>query len=551
MDRRGFLRVGGVTAASAAVGALGACGGSSSESQNSDSTRTTLSAGSSPSSQRPKIALPDFVPYTGVKADLPATEAGADPGFLTFPVENPSLYARKPGASKEFSALITISLGTPPPLGKNKYWQALNAALGTQMNMVMATPSDYPAKFSATIASGDVPDVALLLMNTPKLPQVAEAEFEDLTDYVSGSAVRKYQALANITTQRWRSAIVNGRIRGVPQTRSAIRSIFTVRADICRQRGLDPVIKSSDDLLTLFRGLNDVKHGRWACDYPDEMVAYVLQMLEGPNVWREVNGVFESQFTSDEYRRALQFVAAMWKEGLFNPDAYTLSNAQLLSNIEGGKAFSTLYNNYGAYVVGNTVGTEYALTPSIPPKFAGGGTVPQFLTTGIYGLTVLKKASQSRIEELLRVVDWFTAPFGTKEYMLAQWGVEGWDYTKENGNLVKTSTGKTETSLQVAYIGYAPQPVYVAGFPDVTRAIYEYGKAVMPTAVLPANVGLYSATDSDKGPTLQKPLDDARRDVITGRKPLSGWDEAVRSWRKAGGDQIAQEYQLSWQQGNS
>jgi len=260
MDRRGFLRVGGVTAASAAVGVLGACGGSGSGAKESGSAASgpTASAGSS-SAAGSKLALPDFVPYTGVKADLPATAAGADPGFLTFPKDNPTLYAKKPGSSKEFSAMITISLGTPPPVGSNKYWQAINAALGTQMNLVMAPPDDYPAKFSSAVASGDLPDVALLLMNTPKLPQVVEAEFQDLTDFVSGSAVRKYQALANITTQRWKSAVIDGRIRGVPQTRSAIASIFSARSDVCQQRGLDPVIKSSQDLLTLCRGLTDLK----------------------------------------------------------------------------------------------------------------------------------------------------------------------------------------------------------------------------------------------------------------------------------------------------
>jgi putative aldouronate transport system substrate-binding protein len=469
---------------------------------------------------------------------------------LTFPDTNPNIYRQKPGASKDFTALIIASRGTPPPVAKNKYWQAINEALGAELKAVMAPPNDYLAKFNSAVASGDLPDVALLLPTTPRLPQVVTAEFQDLTEFVSGDAVHKYQGLANIATQQWKSALVGGRIYGVPQPRNSIAPIFTARSDIAAQRGLDPTVKSASDLLALCRGLTDVKKGEWASDLPDTMVTFVQEMLEGPNVWRQTDGEFESQYTSEEYRRALQFTASMWKEGLFNPDAYTLNNTQLLADIEGGKTFTTLSNDYGVYVARNTVGADYHLAPSLPPKFDGGGAARQYLTSGIYGLTVLKKASASRVEEMLRVVDWFTAPFGTQEYLLAQWGVKGWDYTENDGSLVITPTGTVETSLKVAYIGYAPPPVYVPEHPQVTRDIYDYGQQVMPTAVLPANVGLYSDTDQSQGQVIAKALLSAQRDVITGRKTLSDWDNAVTAWQKAGGDQIKSEYEQAWAQQN-
>jgi putative aldouronate transport system substrate-binding protein len=244
----------------------------------------------------------------------------------------------------------------------------------------------------------------------------------------------------------------------------------------------------------------------------------------------------------------------MWKVGLFHPDSYSLNNTQNLSNIENGTTLISLYQHYSDYIVGEiqSVVEGYYLTPSVPPKFDGGGTVPQYLSSGVYGLTGIKKASDDRVEEMLRIVDWFSAPFGTQEYILSTYGVKDWDYSRNGSNFSKTATGKVETGLQVAYIGYAPPVVYVEGHEKATRDIYDYGTKTVPTGVLPADIGLYSPTAmSSKNAQLDKMMDDRIRDVITGRKSLEDWDSSVKAWKSSGGDQMAQEYEQSWKQTNA
>jgi putative aldouronate transport system substrate-binding protein len=56
-------------------------------------------------------------------------------------------------------------------------------------------------------------------------------------------------------------------------------------------------------------------------------------------------------------------------------------------------------------------------------------------------------------------------------------------------------------------------------------------------------VGLVSQTDLTKGAALKKVLGQSETDIILGRKPLSSWDSAVKTWLAGGGTQIGHEYE--------
>ena len=55
---------------------------------------------------------------------------------------------------------------------------------------------------------------------------------------------------------------------------------------------------------------------------------------------------------------------------------------------------------------------------------------------------MLSKNSPDRIKQLLKVINYVAAPFGTKEYLVANYGVQGQDYQlDENGNPTRTKQG--------------------------------------------------------------------------------------------------------------
>ena len=48
--------------------------------------------------------------------------------------------------------------------------------------------------------------------------------------------------------------------------------------------------------------------------------------------------------------------------------------------------------------------------------------------TQLFGWSICKKASETRVKDLLRMFNFFAAPFGSEEYLLINYGVEGKDF---------------------------------------------------------------------------------------------------------------------------
>src|ERR671938_471132 len=72
----------------------------------------------------------------------------------------------------------------------------------------------------------------------------------------------------------------------------------------------------------------------------------------------------------------------------------------------------------------------------IPPFPAQASGKPQhFVTGGHLWATAVKKSSPDRTRELLRIMNWLAAPFGSEEDQLLTFGVKNIDYTiDEEGN---------------------------------------------------------------------------------------------------------------------
>ncbi|MBY8851367.1 hypothetical protein K7G98_24720, partial [Saccharothrix sp. MB29] len=104
---------------------------------------------------------------------------------------------------------------------------------------------------------------------------------------------------------------------------------------------------------------------------------------------------------------------------------------------------------------------------------------------GVFGYVTFKKAESARIKLLLRIVDYFSAPFGTEEYELANYGVEGEHFTKDADGIKTTGLYGQENNslLPTKYIGTAPAVLYLPGYPDVAKSVHEWQKASLPRSV--------------------------------------------------------------------
>jgi putative aldouronate transport system substrate-binding protein len=494
------------------------------------------------------VRLPTYARFAGPAPDLPTVDPRMPDAFRHFPADRPSVLAgATPGDGSTITGATRTVSPIPPTHDRNAYWQALDDRLGSPLDLTITPDGDYASKFATSVAGDTLGDIYNMDGDFPYLPQFLEARAADLTEYLSGDAVLEYPFLANIPTESWRACVYSGGIYAVPVPRGLLStSQLHCRADLFVQRGVSTDFGSVDELFAAAREMTDASANRWAFTHPPEII--LARMVGLPNQWGFEAGRLVSQRELDAYEEMLDLGARLVQEGLVHPDGTSAGSTQRKLWFNEGSAvmmqdtFSALPGFYQQNVAGEAF--EIAL-PVIPGP--DGGPAQLWLGEPNHSLAALDgDASPERIRMLLRVLNWMAAPFGTEEYLFRKFGLEGEHFTFEGGNPVLTDVGNSEVSLgafPIQYFTDCPMPIYYAGHPEGTDLVYENLVASLPNAVSDPTYGVYSPTDSVKGKSLTKVLDDARSQIFLGREPVSSWDAVVDTWRRGGGDRIRGEFE--------
>jgi putative aldouronate transport system substrate-binding protein len=159
-------------------------------------------------------------------------------------------------------------------------------------------------------------------------------------------------------------------------------------------------------------------------------------------------------------------------------------------------------------------------------------------------MNALRKAPPDRIKEILRVLNWLASPFGSQEDLLLTYGLEGQDYNKDDkGNPVPSGDGISRAGyVPWRYITQHPWVYYQADIPGFARASYDAEHTTLPLGIDDPTNGYYSPTFYGKGQVAEQTFFDGAREIVLGRSSMSDYDNLVKAWSSAAGDQIKQEY---------
>lgn len=259
ITRRNVLRGTGGAGALAVAESLTGCGND----KKADSTANNKN-----------VEPPSYTAYPGVKPDLKGTAAGVPDGFLSFP-EPVTAIKDKPGSGGSVTSMLEIGSTLPPPLSKNSYWHELNRRLGLDLKLNMVNEDGYPEKVATVVAGGDLPDTVQLHTDMPRLPELLQSKFADLTEFLSGDAVKDYPMLANIPPYAWPSAVYSGGIYGVPYSLAPVGAIMFARQDLLDARKISADVTSADHFLELSKSLTDVKKHVWSSCNPLGVLLFV------------------------------------------------------------------------------------------------------------------------------------------------------------------------------------------------------------------------------------------------------------------------------------
>ena len=556
LSRREFIRV----SAAGAILLSAACAPAAPSSGTSSATSNTGTAGKT-------NPYPTYVPVAnGPKPDYHTDDPRFDDGFDNYPANPIKAVAEKPGSGSTVNVLNRAYFPPPTPFDQNPTWQEINRQLNANMNVNVVASADYQTKFVTTMASDDLPDIMHIYNGyalAPNLPAFFKAKCADLTPYLAGDAAKDYPYLAAIPTYAWKNSVsaIDGALYLVPIQRHlpifpSFGGYFFTNTDVWNKEiGEGYAPRSADDLKRILLQLNRPQDGRWAIGNqagastaseggPFALSAYAA-MFGAPHNWKlDAAGKLVRDRETEEYKAAVGYLRDLMAAGVFPPDVATVAQSRP-QHAQG--RFVMAVDGYGNSWIdlwrqGAQFGNRFHM---LNPFAATDGGKPQaFLSHGFISMNVLKKASPDRIKELLRIMNFLAAPFGSQEDLLLSYGLKDQDYTLDaKANPVPTPEGISRASyVPWRYIAQHPYVNYQADLPGFAKASYDAQQMLMPLGVSDPTDGYYSATAWSKGQTADVHFQDGVIDIILGRRQMSEYDGLVKAWQTEAGETVRKEF---------
>jgi len=496
-----------------------------------------------------KVKLPAYHPYTGTTPDLAGSAEGLDPGYLSFPSGAKPSVSSPPGKGGTVTSITYGESQLPPAEGSNTYWQQLNKRLGVDHLKVRIGSDDYPTIFNSMVAGDNLPDLVWVAPNQglQHIAELAEAKFVDLTDHLSGDKVAKYPNLANIQEYAWKTAVINGRIWGVAVPYGTFGQIYKVNTKLWEPVG-GAVFRDANEFLAKCKEITHARSNRYALEngqYTQVNCVHMVGEWHGvPNGWRESGGRLTYYIETDEYEEALAFAVKLYRAGVVYPDPK-------MSNVDDKMAQGAVAAGVSSFpgYIGSPRVAKYPVGAIVPFGYDGKATPTFDLGYGSVGFTAIRKdGNEKRIEQLLGILDYLSAPFGTAERNFLLYGTEGTHYRLDaHGNPTLTTKGQTETLLSgpLQFLANCPEYLYTPTDAQFTKDTYELEKKLLKIAQPNPTSGHYSDTNTAKGPTLSQLITDFVADVTQGRKSVSELKQLRSDWRAGGGDKIRHEFEQS------
>ncbi len=601
LDRRTLFRAalaGATLAAGSAL--LAACGG-----ETAAGTATpAANAGATPTAPRPTTAAttaatsapttaPAATAATGSVASgagTPATggtaptaapaasPAAAASGKLTSPAYGvPDAYVKYPPTFKTVNVIpakggkVTIfkasQLPPPTPKDQNAYWQELDKRVGATTEYTLVPVSSYREKFAAVAAAGDFADINLLWpsLAPDQYKIIQQGAFTDLTPYLNADARKEYPNLSQYPDYAWKNSTIKGKLWWVPRMNFLWGgNELMYRRDWAEKLG-PPEPKNAEEFFTLMVAMtkNDPdgngKPDTWGLGgYNNDWnsgwsMGFITGMYRVPNNWRKnADGTLVKDIETEEFKQSLAFARRLFEAGVYHPDTATWTQNQAQDAMIGGKlgakgdSLIQLLGGVQERQKAKKQNPAADLRMLVPPGWDGGKGVT-FNQPGVpyaNGIPAKVGKDAGRVKELLRVLDWYGALFGSEEYTFVNYGIKDRDHTiNASGSPVLTEQGKSE----VNELGNIVFPTRVYYFPedpaDDTVYLQKVTQDALAEGVDDPTLNAYSPTQVAKAAELAQLNIDRRGAIITGRDPLSALDAWIKDWRSRGGDAIRKEYE--------
>ncbi|KZZ84974.1 extracellular solute-binding protein [Bacillus sp. SJS] len=446
--------------------------------------------------------------------------------------------------SKKGTIKLVLKDEDPSNPATQKYFSNLEKALkkdeklDVKFELVQMPQGNYAEKLNLLLYSGDIPDMIYFQGGDQ---QIADQDLlEDLTPYIEKSKNLK-SIMEPYNEKRMKNYPYLLWIKPLDLKTPVIRSDWFNQLSSSKALMADPTPENYKaffkELVEKAPGGGKPKNAITAAGDIAEL-DYIFNMAFGLNqTWLKKNdGTFEYAKVSEKEKAKLEFYSELYKEGLLDQQFATKqwdTKEKAFYDGDSGVIVGTngkvidIYNGKMTQVNGKEA--ELTVLPPAKGEFQGYGATD--ISKESRGIAI---SSQSKNKELaFKVLDYLASPKGQ---MLDRIGFENEHYKITDNQIELTDKYYSEWYARF----WEPadfKPEKTLKTPLLSKPAEESAKLVQQYYSEDNKVILDEAS-SAKWDAAENLYKEFSADVITGKRPISDFDQFAEEWKKAGGDEI-------------
>jgi putative aldouronate transport system substrate-binding protein len=485
-------------------------------------------------------------------------------GVLLAGCGNQSNQGKSSGETKERTSVswMTMLHTAAPPSGD--VIEKLEDYTGLDIDFTWVPDASKSERLNAALASQSLADIVSLteINNTTVRSSLASGMFWDVEPYL-----KDYPNLASISEERLESSRIDGHIYGVPYQKPIARYGVLVRQDWLDNLGLE-VPRTLDELEKVAQAFTeDDPDGNGV----DDTVGFV-ERDESFNVgFKSLSGYFGAgnlftvtddnkiipSFMQPEFKEAMEWFKNIYSNGWMNSDFAVMAKNDQKNYIvqgKGGIVISGLQEvrNYVDAAAGtDQEGMEWALINDM----TYGDVERRILSDtngGMGGWLAIPKANVETEDDLKVVLKFINDLMDEEAFTLMTQGIEGVHYeVDDEGVYVRLDDTKWQQEVQ-PFASSRPSElvtVFPSSNPYVNLANEKIAENEEFAVINPAQ-SLTSETYDKSWSSLLEGVSDAYYQYMTGEIDMDGFDAAVETFQKNGGDKIIEEFTADYQSQN-
>lgn len=450
------------------------------------------------------------------------------------------------------------------------WWQEVLKKANVKLEMEMLDASTYGDSVKPRLAAGnDLPDLVNVPGGDADLAYANAGLFMDLTSLVDNRAVYlKEQMVAHPdleasirtpdgkifylpyvlnNTTNMRCVMINTEwVEAVGMKVEDIKTIDDYTAFLRACKGVDMNGNGQDDEVPMFSRSGMI--GLWG-------IHWGLDLCDGGGYQLGEDGKVFCTFTADAYKDFLTWAHQMYEEGL-------LYNEYMTANYDVQQA---LYTNRQAgsvmHFISNCTGYSQSFNPDW--KFNEDPCIMKpIVLTGPTGITACygrgagsgQYGISSTCEQPEVVFDFCDYMFSEEVGRLTWYGIEGVDYTVENGVEVFSQTYLDNKDNYLTNMGY--NAAFLPGYQhDYSTKqcdeVRQAAKDLTPYVINPSVPASYKTAEQNEtistyAADLKTYFDENLTAFITGTRPLSDWDAYIKTAKDMGVDEMVAMHQQTF-----